>query len=668
MSQPVAGGATPSSESQPVVDNGKMQTSSAQDNAQTSLSSLVTASYVTSGSAVTTSAPNVGRVAIHKTSSSSLTTLAPSICTKSSTPISYAPRFNLPRATSTAVAASPMSMHQSSRMPTWSCGPRTVGLDASATEFYPANTPQQSASTYIYSAPPFEQQASPQSRMQPDPWVAVAEAIKQGPSLPKVELMKFSGDPLEYVEFVTNFRDNIENQVSDESHESDESLKRKWVDKAGDLIKRKGRADFADFVEFVRRVADRINNRYGQELGSSSHGNREKRELNKTKDPPPKFTTLATQTDQNCLSQKTSSRPPWKCAQCSGPHNVWRCRKFGSASLNDRLKTVRQRGLCKLCLDQGHTAKQCDRGFTCLISGCGKDHHYLLHFPSESVDEKNPRNPSSNAVEGSANSSNVQAPNTKDSSPSMASAREQDLVTVTALEAGRPRVCFKVVPVKIRCPGGAREIITHAFLDSGSDASLCLDSLAREIGVTDMKPISYTMTTTNCADGELRHDHEVQLEIESLEGDAKFRLENVLTTRNLPVSARQMATNEDIKRWPHLCEVSLPETGDKKVTILIGNDRPDLIDKQLDRKEGDQGEPVAVRTPLGWTVHGPIGETVKDRVHINFTRTGQDSLSVQLERMYYEEFVEADANAEEGMSVEDRKAQELKDQSATLVV
>ena len=116
--------------------------------------------------------------------------------------------------------------------------------------------------------------------------------------------------------------------------------------------------------------------------------------------------------------------------------------------------------------------------------------------------------------------------------------------------------------------------------------------------------------------------------MESLEGDTKFRVENVLITSNIPLSARQMAINEDIKRWPHLCDVSLPETGDKKVTILIGNDRPDLIDKQLDQKEGDQGEPVAVRTPLGWTVQGPIGETVKDRVHINFTRTGQDSLSV----------------------------------------
>ena len=48
-------------------------------------------------------------------------------------------------------------------------------------------------------------------------WTTIAQAIKQGPSLPKVELMKFNGDPLEYAEFVTNFRDNIESQVADES-------------------------------------------------------------------------------------------------------------------------------------------------------------------------------------------------------------------------------------------------------------------------------------------------------------------------------------------------------------------------------------------------------------------------------------------------------------------
>jgi len=46
----------------------------------------------------------------------------------------------------------------------------------------------------------------------------------------------------------------------------EENLKRKWAYKAGDLIKAKGRAEYADFVEFVRRIAERVNNRYGQEL------------------------------------------------------------------------------------------------------------------------------------------------------------------------------------------------------------------------------------------------------------------------------------------------------------------------------------------------------------------------------------------------------------------
>ena len=52
----------------------------------------------------------------------------------------------------------------------------------------------------------------------------------------------------------------------------------------------------------------------------------------------------------------------------------------------------------------------------------------------------------------------------------------------------------------------------------------------------------------------------------------------------------------------------LPETGDKKETILIGSDHPDIIDKQLDKREGECGQPCAVRTPLGWTVCSLIGE------------------------------------------------------------
>ena len=45
-----------------------------------------------------------------------------------------------------------------------------------------------------------------------DVWNSIAQIMKEGPSLPNVELMKFEGDPLEYVEFMTNFKDNIESK------------------------------------------------------------------------------------------------------------------------------------------------------------------------------------------------------------------------------------------------------------------------------------------------------------------------------------------------------------------------------------------------------------------------------------------------------------------------
>ncbi|KAJ7363155.1 hypothetical protein OS493_011433 [Desmophyllum pertusum] len=48
-------------------------------------------------------------------------------------------------------------------------------------------------------------------------WNSLADAIKQGPSLPKIELIKFAGDPAEYTEFSANFRDHIESQVKDDS-------------------------------------------------------------------------------------------------------------------------------------------------------------------------------------------------------------------------------------------------------------------------------------------------------------------------------------------------------------------------------------------------------------------------------------------------------------------
>ena len=261
-----------------------------------------------------------------------------------------------------------------------------------------------------------QQVLQPQSESQADKgaWQAIADALGQGPTLPKIELMKFRGNPSEYGEFVVNFWDHIESQVSDDSQRltrllaqcvgrakdaiktcvnlpvgkryseawktlsknfgqphmvadahlkrprdynlrrvdalslmefarrledtkrvltsmgplyvsclnnedtilmlmkklPDEGLKRKWTDIAGDLIWSKGQVDFSDFLSFIQKRADRLNNRFGQELSSAPpqqekerrHGNKEKQELTL------KATTLATQRKGNGKAAKKLDR------------------------------------------------------------------------------------------------------------------------------------------------------------------------------------------------------------------------------------------------------------------------------------------------------------------------------------------------------------------------
>ena len=84
-----------------------------------------------------------------------------------------------------------------------------VELSAKSKEFYPRAKPQPTITL------PGQEIQPPHPQL--DVWGTIAQTIKEGPSLPKIELMKFGGDPLEYVEFMTNFKDNIESQVSDVS-------------------------------------------------------------------------------------------------------------------------------------------------------------------------------------------------------------------------------------------------------------------------------------------------------------------------------------------------------------------------------------------------------------------------------------------------------------------
>ena len=616
------------------------------------------------------------------------------------------------------------------------------------------------------------EQSKSESLRDKAPWQAIADALKQGPTLPKIELMKFGGDPSEYGEFVANFRDHIESQVSDDSQRltrllaqcagkardaikscvnlpigqryseawktlsknfgqphmvvgahmrrlreynlrrvdaeslmdfarklkdvkrvlssmgplyvsrldnedtivmlmkklPDEGLKRKWTDVAGDLICSKGQADFSDFVNFIQKQADRLNNRFSEELKSAlpqyekerRHGNREKQDLLF------KATTLATQSEGNRESADTGPAT-LKCYRCSGPHAIWQCETFKTASYEDQLQTIHQKKLCGSCLAHGQFSRSCPK------PGCGKKHHFLLH-PPDSEETEAPaverNNVNQQPVIRDQSLAGRTATTLAETNPSPVTesstfAVSGDSTAVETPASSRPRVCFKVVPVRVSGPGSDKQLTTYAFLDSGSDTTLCLESLVQELSL-ESKPADFTLSTVNYKGNE--RGHRTRLNIEALDGKTKFVLDQVLTMDSLPIGERHFASNRELRKWPHLNGVSLPEIEELRVSILIGSDRLDVIDDNSEIRRGARGQPYAVKTPLGWTVYGPMGEPNSDGVHINFVKSDHEELlSRHLEDLYNAEFRDTLVDVEDSLSFEDRKAKQIMDESAVLI-
>ena len=126
---------------------------------------------------------------------------------------------------------------------------------------------------------------------------------------------------------------------------------------------------------------------------------------------------------------------------------------------------------CRRCLPKGHFAATCKINFFCLRKGCGKEHHWLIH-PHQAEQTR----------QGCSekDKSNLSPPKETVLSPPITIppvTKENNAAAVTAGKIENPRICFKVVPVRVWSPENNKEAIVYAVLDSGSDSTLCLESL-----------------------------------------------------------------------------------------------------------------------------------------------------------------------------------------------
>ncbi|KAK3715648.1 hypothetical protein QZH41_020729, partial [Actinostola sp. cb2023] len=264
---------------------------------------------------------------------------------------------------------------------------------------------------------------------------------------------------------------------------------------------------------------------------------------------------------------------------------------------------------------------------------------------------------------------------TTTSSPSAAwSKQTKDTAHCSALQTDLCRVSLKVVPVKVTARDSKRVIETYAFLDDGSDTTMCLRSLAEDLGV-EGKPVEFVLSTM--IGNQQRSGQQLSLDIVGIATGKGLRLEKVWTTDRLPITEESILTKNELSSWPHLKDVNMAEIPNKEITILIGSDAPEAL-CPLEVKSGKKGEPYALRTLLGWTVTGPLKGRTARRAEVNYLHVDQvlgcdepesvlTPIETQLERLYNSEFTESTAEVRECMSLEDRRPKAIMDNTVTFV-
>jgi hypothetical protein len=280
-----------------------------------------------------------------------------------------------------------------------------------------------------------------------------------------------------------------------------------------------------------------------------------------------------------------------------------------------------------------------------MVAECGQRHHSLLHPVPQSKEEKE-----SLKVEEQVDKNNK-------------TEGETSKGHCTATGISRPGVRLRVIPVTVRGIDEAHEVQTYALLDDGSHVSLCDSSLVKRLGITGV-PTTFSLTTVN--QGTKENRGEVRLIVSDLDGSENVDITRAWTVNNLPISKRSISTTNDVFGWSHLDGIVFPELENENVSMIIGSDVPEAH-WVLEQRRGGRKEPYAVRTPLGWTLIGPIGTEIEQEFLINFIRKEDNTLQEQVERMFRMDFSETDFHLGKGMSLEDQKALNIMESSAKKV-
>lgn len=283
---------------------------------------------------------------------------------------------------------------------------------------------------------------------------------------------------------------------------------------------------------------------------------------------------------QQGAQSQVESRQEEKCVACGRAcKSLANCQKFIAWRQEERWDFIRSKGICKQCLKKHHLRPpfKCSSRVMCEQSDCFGRHHTLMHRF---------RPISSTTVE------------TPDATLNHHSTSDGLL--------------FRYVRVKVK--HNSKTIEIGAFLDEGSSGTFLDEELARQLGANGPKAplcIHYTSRNTH-----KEHDSmTISLRIQATHvGAREFVLKDVQTVKDLSLSSQSLDYAQLSEQYDHLKNLPVQSYHDLKPGLLIGLNNWKLgIPTEV--RLGEQGDPMAARCGLGWTVFAANIDKKSPSVH-----------------------------------------------------
>ena len=329
-----------------------------------------------------------------------------------------------------------------------------------------------------------------------------------------------------------------------------------------------------------------------------------------------KRSSIATNTQQ-------LSKP---CTHYEGDHTLEVCTKLLEKGVGERLKCLKQLGVCFGCLKTAtHMSKDCKKKLT-----CKKPHPAVLHI------QQKPKQDAQNAEQIPSASNKLH----NDTSNNL-------VCGLTGAGSMSP------VPVLVHSRETEITVETLTFLDNGSDAVFISEELQQQLNAKGKttKIQSRTVNDDNLADNVILSG----LQLSDINGENIVPLPEVFTIKQIPGNTQNIVMPDDIAKWEYLQEVKLDSTiqDNMHVGILIGNNVPKATEP-LKVINSQQDGPYACHTAIGWIVYG-IHKPTNFTAGISVNRiTVQESIESQLVKLYNHDFQESLADYMPEKSIKDK--------------